>query len=100
MTAHSTVTLTPEIAQAAALVGTTVHFHGDPHQVHSVEGRTWYAFDQDGQIVIDLNMTGASWITVPQVTLVPEGAKIGEGFSFTADLDSRYLAVGPVSVQV
>lgn len=80
--------VTDKIAQDSdkiALVGKIVTFPGSNGQfkVHSVEGDTWYAFDQDGYTVVDLGLTKSLAITEPLVTLLPTGTKIGQGFSET-----------------
>lgn len=78
----STHTIPTHVIQAASLVGQVVTVNERQCTVHSVEGTDWYAFDQDGQVSIDLNMPHASWLTTPVVTLLPMGCKIGEGVSF------------------
>lgn len=80
-----TVALANETVQGIALVGQIVTFPGSPGQykVHSVEGRNWYAFDDQGSTKVDLDMTVASWITEPLANIIPVGHKIGEGFAQT-----------------
>lgn len=82
---------TPEFCQAVALVGRTVTVRTPgcslPWQgvVHSVEGSTWYAFDDNGTTVADLNMTLADWIT-PRAFVIPAGHKLGDGFGVEVPL--------------
>jgi hypothetical protein len=81
-----TTTLPQADVDKIALVGKIVTFPGSNGQfkVHSVEGPTWYAFDQDGETVVDLGLTKSLAITQePLATLLPTWAKIGQGFSET-----------------
>jgi hypothetical protein len=82
-TTSTTHVLSAELIESLALVGKIVHIEGRSGQfkVHSVEGRDWYAFDRDGETVVDLAMTPASWIQTPWTTVVPVGHRVGEGFS-------------------
>lgn len=97
----TTVTLSHEAVQGAALVGKIVKVKIDngpetydqPYEVHSVEGPTWYAFAQDDRVTVDDSMTLAPWLTEPEATIVPVGSKIGEGFA-------RTISVSGLSVQL
>ena len=93
-----TVTLAPEAVQAIAMVGTKVSPQYRPDQtytVHSVEGPTWYAFQNDhGDVSIDTSMTLASWLAVPVAMILPEGSKIGEGFGVEVPISSLVRADG------
>lgn len=90
-----TVKITPSQAQLIALVGTKITYWEASYRVHAVEGTDWYAFqDEDGKISVDTGFPTASWIIVPRLTLLPEGTKIGEGFSREADADNPGLRLG------
>lgn len=78
---HNVTTLPMDVVQAASLVGQVVTANDRQYTVHSVEGRKFYAFNQDGQVTIDTNMTDATWLGTPIVTLLPMGAKTGQGLS-------------------
>lgn len=68
-----------------ALVGKIVTFPGSNGQfkVHSVEGKSWYAFDQDGETVIDLGLTPSPSINEPLACIVPVGTTYDQGFGET-----------------
>lgn len=90
----TTVTLSHEAVQGAALVGKIVKIkidngpetYNETFEVHSVEGPNWYAFAQDGRVTIDDSMTLAEWIIEPLATIIPVGSKIGEGFGQTVEV--------------
>lgn len=77
-----------EVWEAVALVGKIVHVEGvwGQFKVNSVEGRDWFACERDGQTLVDLGLTSASWLGDPWVTLLPMGAELGEGRSQTYPL--------------
>jgi len=79
-TRQVTVEFAPATVQAIAHVGQVVTLGNAQFTVHSVEGRDYYAFDQDGTTVVDANMTRASWLVEPVALILPAGSKIGEGF--------------------
>lgn len=83
---HTAHTLPREAAQYAGMIGTIVTVCDRQYTVHSVEGRTFYAFDQDGQTTVDINMTPATWITTPIALLVPMGSKIGDGLGVECEV--------------
>lgn len=68
-----------------ALVGKIVTFPGSNGQfkVYSVEGATWYAFDQEGETVIDLGLTPSPSINEPLAYLIPSGTTYDQGFGET-----------------
>lgn len=80
-----TVALAKDTVEGIALVGNIVTVGDQQFKVHSAEGRDWYAFDDQGETRVDLAMTVANWITVPELTLIPSGHKIGEGFAITVE---------------
>ena len=96
-TVVTTVTLSHEAAQAASLVGRNVKvdYLGGTWTVHSVEGPTYYAFQQDGRVTVDDGMTLADWITEPIAMIIPVDSKIGEGFGQTIGVSELSL-VGQV----
>lgn len=67
-----------------AMVGKIVTKGDRQFKVHSVEGKTWYAFDDNGQTVIDMGFPALSTMEQPLLTLLPDGAKIGQGFAVEA----------------
>lgn len=81
-----TRTLPRETVNGIAMVGRIVTLGDEQFKIHSVEGRDWYAFDDQGMTTVDLQMTVASWITEPVATIIPSGHAIGEGFSQTVPL--------------
>jgi hypothetical protein len=95
----NTVKIDTDIAQYAGLVGRTVTYRDQPWKIHSVEGVTWYAF-QDGDVVkIDQGMSPGSWLRVPRVMIHPVGTKIGEGFGMEIDLPALLrLDLAPLQV--
>lgn len=80
-----TTTLPQADVDKIALVGKIVTFPGSNGQfkVHSVEGPTWYAFDRDGETVLDLGLTKSRVITEPLATIMPSDTQIGQGFAET-----------------
>jgi hypothetical protein len=73
-----TISVDRDVVQAASLVGNVVTYAQQQWTVHSVEGATWYAFDDRGQTTIDTGLTGIS-ILYPRATILPMGAKLGQG---------------------
>lgn len=68
-----------------AMVGKIVTKGNRQFKVHSVEGRTWYAFNNDrDETVIDMGFPALSTMEQPLLTLLPDGAKIGQGFAVEA----------------
>lgn len=90
---HTVATLPREVVQYAGMVGTIVTVGERQYHVHSVEGRTFYVFDQDGQTTIDVNMTPATWITTPIALLLPMGSKIGEGGGVECEVNRLHKGV-------
>lgn len=89
-------TIRRHVIKHAGMVGQIVTVDDRMYMVHSIEGTDWYAFDQDGQTTIDDNMTRASWLTEPLVTVVPLGCKMGDGFSSEFKLSRVRLGVSLV----
>lgn len=83
MSNSSTHVIAPEIVQGLGLIGKIVHvpYRSGQFRVHSVEGFDWYAFDRDGETVLDLNMTASESYREPLATIVPVDHKIGDGQS-------------------
>jgi hypothetical protein len=79
--------LAPEVVEGVALVGKIVTLNERQYKVHSVEGRTWYAFDKDGSTSLDLGFPPASWMLAPVATVIPMGHYLGEGYSFEVGVD-------------
>lgn len=78
----STVTmprLSDDQIKGIALVGQIVTYGDRQFKVHSVEGRDWYAFDDNGTTTVDLNMTPARWIFDPIARITPSDSVLGEG---------------------
>lgn len=75
-----TRTLPVETVRAIAMVGRIVTMGDSQFKIHAVEGTDYYAFDDDGQITADLNMTPAQHITAPQAHIYPSTARHGDGF--------------------
>ena len=69
-----------EFANAIGMVGKVVTYGNRQWILHSVEGPSWYAFDDQGVTTVDATMTPASWITEPVAMIIPTGHLIGEGF--------------------
>lgn len=83
MRKSSTHVLPSELVQGLSLIGKIVHlpYRSGQFRVHSVEGFDWYAFDRNGETVVDLAMTPSESYREPMATIVPVDHKIGEGFS-------------------
>jgi hypothetical protein len=81
----STHTLPMEAVQGASWVGQIVTVRERQFTVHSVEGADWYAHLQDGQVTVDVNMTPVH-IVEPIATVLPMGAKLGQGFAETYEV--------------
>lgn len=83
-----TSTLTPEAAHAVGLIGQVVTFSNwrtaHQYRVHSIEGPSFYAFQNNGKITVDSDLTYTEWLEQPIATLLPMGASIGEGRSVEA----------------
>lgn len=77
----STIPMDAEFTHALTLVGQLVTYANSQFTVHSVEGDTWYAFNQDGQITFDTGMTPRWLKSEAQVTLIPSGSHLGYGDS-------------------
>lgn len=70
-TTVTTVTLSDEVVQAAALVGRIATYRDRQVKIHSIEGADYYAFQSDVQsITVDSDMTPCPWITQPRAHLV------------------------------
>lgn len=79
-TATYTVTeMTPEVAHSLSLIGKIVTVGSQQYTVHAIEGTDWYAFDRDGTVILDQNMTRSMFITEPIATLIPSGHTYGDG---------------------
>lgn len=88
-----TRTLPVETVRAIAMVGRVVTMGDSQFKIHSVEGRDYYAFDDDGMITADLDMTPAHHITVPWAHIYPSTAQISDGFGQTVPLAKVRLGV-------
>lgn len=76
-----TLPMNAELLGALPLVGQPVTLGVRNFTVHSIEGDTWYAFDQDGQVTVDVHMT-RRWLSgEPMALIIPEGSKVGDGLS-------------------
>ena len=84
-TRQVTVEFAPATVQAIAFVGQVITLDDTQYVVHSVEGRDYYAFNQDGVTIVDANLTALSFDR-PYAMVVPMGVKIGEGFARTVPL--------------
>lgn len=83
---QSTHVINMDVVQGASWVGQQVTDGHNQWRVHSVEGVDWYAFNQDGRVSVDQHMTPDEWHTVPTLTLLPDGAKFGQGLSVSRKL--------------
>lgn len=73
----NTVTSVPAATlDAIAVVGKIVTHGNHQYRVHSVEGHTWFAYDDNGTIRMDLDLPASRWITEPLVGIIPMGSKI------------------------
>lgn len=90
---HTVATLPREVAQYAGMIGSVVTVGERQYTVHSVEGRTFYAFDQDGQTTVDVNMTPAEWIKTPIALILPMGTKIGQGSGVECEVNRLHRGV-------
>lgn len=91
-----------QVWAGVALVGKIVHVEGvwGQFKVNSVEGRDWFACERDGQTLVDLGLTPASWLAEPWVTLLPMGVELGEGYSQTYPLGEIVRGVSLVKAWV
>lgn len=60
----------PQLIDAISIVGLHATYADQAYVIHSVEGPTWYVFDQDGQTTIDTYMTPVK-LTEPCTMLFP-----------------------------
>lgn len=88
VSATANLPMDAELLHALTLVGQVVTVDYVQYTVHSIEGESWYAYNQDGQISVDTNMTIPEWLRGQAATvhLVPMGCKIGQGFGHTVPL--------------
>lgn len=75
-----TVTLSDQTIQGVAIVGKIVTAGSRQFKIHSVEGPTWYAFDQDGETVLDLGLTKVSGYEKIICTTVPSAQGFTQQF--------------------
>lgn len=98
-TTATTVTLSNDVVAAIGMVGrkVTLPYDYTQYTIYSVEGSDFYAFQSDTQsITVDASMPRATWLRGPVALLLPEGAKIGEGFSREVPLAAVKVGVSLV----
>ena len=84
-----TSTLPAQTVTNIATVGKIVTYQGSQYTCYSVEGYDYYAFQSAiDQTTVDFQMPKAEWLVKPQATLLPMGAKIGEGVAVTTLLEN------------
>lgn len=76
----TTVGFTAQQIAAIAMVGKVVTYANAQWTVHSVEGDTWYAFNDNGLTTVDCDLTIAHWLPEPSALIVPAGHAVGDGF--------------------
>jgi hypothetical protein len=84
---RGTIMVDREFATAIGSVGAVVTYGNRQFKIHSVEGPSWYAFDDHGLTSVDCGMSPASWITTPMAVIVPSGSVIGDGVSLEVPLN-------------
>lgn len=90
-----TSTLDQSMIYALSMVGRVVTYRNNQYKIHSVEGRSWYAFDQgDGSTKIDCDMPVSTWLDEPIANLIPSGHKVGDGYMIDVPLYSPRLSAG------
>lgn len=103
-TTVQTVTLSDTVVDGIAWVGKIVtHQDGTMHQVHSVEGGTFYAHLSDVRaITVDAHFPHADWIMDdnPVVMIIPVGHRMGEGFGREVYLSTLRRGVSLVKTWV
>lgn len=90
----STHTLAPDTINAIGMVGQVVTYGGAQYKIHCVEGASFYAYDHQGSTTVDFGLTPAAWLQTPLATLLPSGARLGEGRSVEVPVTSPYLRRG------
>ena len=74
--------IVPEVCRAIGMVGRVVTVQDRQYKIHSVEGGTWYAFEQkDGTIKVDLDFPMVQrFENEPMAAIIPMGSVMGDGF--------------------
>lgn len=74
--------------QAIGMVDRTVSYANRQWKIYSIQGSGYYAFQSavSRSVAINFNMPEAPWYADPIATLLPVGAKIGEGHAVEVPL--------------